>query len=118
MPVKKSYFRDYLVIILVTVNVFIFIVTEVLLFFRLSSGTGNSFIVQYRPSLGISAYKTGGISEIISFGVFALLILVINIILSYKTYNISRQLTIAIISLGILLSLLNFIINNSLLALH
>jgi len=118
MPTKKTYFRDYLVILLITINLFIFIVTEILLLFRLSSGTANTFIVQYRPSLGISAYKTGSINDIISFAVFAFLVLAIGIVLSYKTYNISRQLTVAIVGMSILLELLNLIINNSLLALH
>ncbi|MGH7233964.1 MAG: hypothetical protein ACREF7_00765, partial [Candidatus Saccharimonadales bacterium] len=77
-----------------------------------------SYIVQYRSNLGVSAFHTGGVSEILSFGVFALLILAINIVLSVRTYSINRNLAVIILSVGILLTTLDIIVSNSLLVLH
>jgi hypothetical protein len=56
--------------------------------------------------------------DLISFSVFAALILAINIGLSYRTYMIHRQLAVAVLSLGILLLILTIIISNALLVLR
>jgi hypothetical protein len=74
--------------------------------------------MQYRSNLGVSAFHTGGVSEIVSFALFALLILTINTILSIRTYPINRNLAVTILSMGILLTTLDIIVSNSLLVLH
>lgn len=114
----KSYFHDHFVLFLLTINSFMAIFTAILVFLRLATSHGSSYIVQYRSSLGVSAFKTGGVSEIIGFGIFALLILAVNVIMSIKTYNINRHLAIAILGLGILLISLDIIVSNALLVLH
>ena len=118
MANTKTYFRDHLVLFLLTINSFLAVFTTFSIFFRLSSAHGSSYISQYRSSLGVSAFKTGGVSDIISFGIFAILILVINIVLSFRTYSINRNVAITVLSFGILLTVLDIIISNSLLALH
>ena len=118
MAATKKYFNDHFVLFLLTLNAFLAIFTAVFVLLRLSAGHGNSYIVQYRASLGVSAFKTGGVSELISFSVFALLIFVINAALSYRAYKIQRQLSISILSLGVLLIVLDIIVSNALLVLH
>lgn len=118
MTDTKTYFHDHFVLFLLTVNTFLAIFTAIFVFLRLSSSNGNSYIVQYRSSLGVSAFKTGSISDIISFSIFALLILIMGVILSIKIYSINRHLAIMVLSLGILLIILDIIISNALLALH
>jgi hypothetical protein len=118
MANPKTYFHDHLVLLLLTVNTFLAIFTAILVFLRLSSANGNSYIVQYRSILGVSAYKTGSVSDIISFGIFALLILAIGIFLSLRTYSINRHLAIMVLSFGILLTVLDIIISNALLVLR
>lgn len=118
MSAPKSYFQDHFVLFLLTLNSFLTVFAAIFIFLRLSSSHGNSYIVQYRGSLGVSAFKTGSVSEIISFGIFALLLLAINVVLSYKTYSIHRHVAISILSLGILLAVLDIIVSSALLALH
>jgi len=118
MATTKTYFHDHLVLFLLAINSFLAIFTATFVFLRLASDNGSSYIVQYRSSLGVSEYKTGGVSDIVSFGVFAILILIINVVLSTKTYTISRNLTIMILSLGILLTVIDLIVSNSLIVLH
>ncbi len=118
MATTKTYFRDHFVLLLLTVNAFLALFAASFVFLKLSTSHNSSYIVQYRSNLGVSAFRTGGISEIISFALFALLILAINIVLSVRTYSINRNLTVIILSMGILLTTLDIIVSNSLLVLH
>lgn len=118
MATTRSYFRDHFVLLLLTVNTFLALFTTVFVLLRLVSSHGSSFIVQYRSSLGVSAFKTGNVNDLISFVIFALIILAINVVLSFRTYSINRNLAISVLSLGILLTVLDLIVSNALLALH
>src|SRR4051794_20845508 len=118
MVETKKYFHDHLVLLLLSVNAFLALAGCVLLVLRLSTSHGNGFIVQYRSNLGIAAFKTGNVSELISFAVFAVLVLIIHTALSVRVYNLNRQLTLVILSLGILLQVLAIIISNALLVLR
>ena len=118
MSSTKSYFHDHFVLLLLTSNAFLALFTAIMLFLRLTSSHGSGYIVQYRSSLGVSAFRSGSITTIISFALFALLILAINIVMSYKTYHINRHLSILVLSMGIILTVLDIIVSNALLVLH
>lgn len=118
MAMPKKYFQDHLILLLLSINAFLAFSTIVLVLARLSSGHGSSYIVQYRSSLGINAFQTGGVSDLLSFIVFALLVLGIHTVLSMRTYEVNRHVSIVILALGILLLLLTIIISNALLALR
>ena len=118
MATPKKFFQDHLMLLLLSINVFLVFVTVVSVLVRLSAGHGSSYIVQYRSSLGINAYQSGGVLDILSFVLFAFLVLAVHTVLSLRTYQIHRYLAIAILLVGILLLLLTIIISNALLALH
>ncbi len=118
MATPKKYFHDHFVLLLLGVNIFLAFAASIYILVRLSTSHGNSYIVQYRPSIGISAYQPGSVLELLSFIGFALIVLVTHMGLSMRAYKIHRQLAIAILCLGILLLLLTIIISNALLVLH
>jgi hypothetical protein len=118
MAIQKKYFHDHFVLLLLSINVFLTAAGIIFILVRLSTSHGNSYIVQYRPSLGINSYQTGSVLELISFTAFAALIMAINSVLSYRVYKIHRQLAVAILSLGLVLLLLTIIISNALLLLR
>jgi len=118
MTIPKKYFHDHLVLLLLSTNIFLAVAGSIFILLRLSTSHGTGYIVQYRADLGINAFKTGSVTELLSFVAFALLVLGINVVLSMKAYQIHRQLAIAILSLGILLLLLTIIISNALLVLR
>lgn len=118
MANPKKYFHDHFVLLLLSVNAFLAVAGSIFILLRLSTSHGTGYIVQYRASLGISAFKTGSVTDLISFIVFALLVLAIHTTLSIRAYKIHRQLAITILSLGILLLLLTIIISNALLVLR
>lgn len=118
MANPKKYFHDHLVLLLLSVNAFLAVAGSIFVLLRLGTSHGSSYIVQYRASLGVNAFKTGRVTDILSFVAFMLLVLAIHAMLSLRAYPIHRQLTIAILSFGILLLALAIIISNALLVLR
>jgi hypothetical protein len=118
MAISKKYFHDHLVLLLLSINVFLAVAGSILILLRLSTSHGTGYIVQYRASSGINDFKTGTITELLSFVAFAAMVLVIHAVLSHSAYRIHRQLTIFILSLGILLLTLTIIVSNALLVLR
>ncbi len=118
MTISKKYFHDHLVLLLLSTNIFLTIAGTVFILIRLGTSHGNGYIVQYRPSLGFSAYKNGTVTGLLSFISFAWLVLATHIMLSLRAYHIHRQLAVAILALGVLLLLLTIIIGNALLLLR
>ena len=118
MTIPKQYFRDHLVLLLLTVNAFLTVAGTLFILIRLSTSHGNGYIVQYRPSLAFNAFKPGNISGILSLIVFLWLVFVIHTLLSLRTYHVHRQLTVVILSLCSLLLVLTIIIANALLLLR
>jgi len=118
MASNKKYFQDHFVLLLLSVNAFLAVAGSIFILLRLGTSHGSGYIVQYRESLGINAFETGGVVELLSFVAFALLILAIHTMLSLRAYKIHRQLAIAILGLGILLLLLTIIVSNALLVLR
>jgi hypothetical protein len=118
MAATKKYFHDHLVLLLLSVNAFLAVAGSIFILLRLSTSHGTGYIVQYRASLGIDAFRTGSVTELLSFIFFAVLILAIHTVLSLRAYKIHRQLAITVLGLGILLLVLTIIISNALLALR
>ena len=116
MPIPKKYLHDKLILLLVSSNVFLAFVCAILVFLRLNVGqSADGYIVEYRSNLGISAFKAGNVTGILSFVVFAVLIVILNIILSVRMYHIRKQLSVAVLAAGVLLLLLTIIVSNALL---
>jgi len=119
MPIPKNYLHDKLILLLLSSNIFLAFVCTALLFLRLNIGQGgDGYIVEYRSNLGISALKYGGIVTILSFAMFAVVIVVMNIILSVRTYHVRRELSVAVLAAGVIVLVLTIIVSNALLALH
>ena len=118
MATPKKYFNDHFVLLLLSINVFLALAGSLFILLRLSTSHGNGYIVQYRSSLGINAFKTGSVVDILALVAFAALTLAVHIMLSLGAYKIHRQLAIIILSLGILLLALTVIVSNALLVLR
>lgn len=115
--IPKKYLHDRSVLLLVSVNVFLTLFLAIWIAIRLSTGH-NSYIVQYRSGVGVDAFRSGGVSELIGFIVFGFLTLAANLSLSIRAYRIHKQLSITILGLGVLLLVLAIIVSNALLVLR
>ncbi len=119
MPVPKKYLHDRLVLLLVSVNTFLAFLCATLVLLRLGPGqSAGAYIVQYRSNLNYDAFKTGSVTALLSFMVFAVGVCTINILLSIRAYHLRRELSVTILSLGVLMLLLALIVSNALLVLR
>ena len=118
MDTPKKYFQDKLILLLVSSNIFLAFLCIILIFLRVGQGAGEGYIIEYRSNLGISAFSRGSIAGIMSFAAFALIIAVINIMISIRTYSIKRMLSVLVLGGGILLLILTLIVSNALLVLR
>jgi hypothetical protein len=114
---STKYFHDRLVLLLLSANAFLMVLTSLSVLFRLQGG-GDSFIVQYRANLGISAFQPGSVSQLLSFVAFAVLVTVAHAMLSWRAYPIRRELSVLILGFGTLLLLIGVIVSDALLALR
>lgn len=117
MATEKKYFHDKLVLLILSANVFLTILSSILIFLRLSNSSPNYHIIQYRSDLGLSAFKNGTALSLYAFIIFIWIVLIINAILSYRTYHIRRDFSIVILGLGLLLIILSMIVSNALIVL-
>lgn len=117
MSTTRKYFHDRIVLLLLSINGFLVLLTTLSVLFRLQ-GSSEGFIVQYRANLGISAFKTGSIDQILSFVVFAFVIFGIHVALSWRTYKIRRELSVMVLGLSVLLLLIGVIVSDALLAIR
>lgn len=117
MRIPKNYFQDRIVLLLLTGNIFLTLLAAIWVLLRLISSHGTGYIVQFRPTLGIDAFKTGSVFDLLSFIAFAFIVFATHLFLSMRTYHIHRQMSVAILSLGVLLLLLTIIVSNALLVL-
>lgn len=121
MATPKKFIRDHYILLLLTINVFLSIAVLIFVLVRLSDVHSTSYIVQCRNCSDPTAtnkYLVGGVGSILSFIAFSVVVLIINFALSYKAYTIHRQLSVAILGLGILLQVLTLTVSNSLLVLR
>lgn len=118
MAISKKYFHDHLVLALLSANAFLAIAGSLYTLVKLSTTQGNGYFVQFRPSLGINAYKTGNIFDILSLMMFSGLVLAFALVLSLRIYKINRQSAITMLSLSSLLLIFSVIVEYQLLALR
>jgi len=117
MNIPKQYFRDRLILLLLSLNAFLTFLTFIFLIFRLGDGH-SSYIVQYRQSLGADAFTAGTVWQLISFGLFAIVMLVGNLLLSIRMYLIHRQLSSVVLGMATLLLIFGLVVSNALLILR
>jgi len=118
MNSPDRYFHDKLVLLLLSLNGFCVLLTAALVLLRLDNSKSGSYIIQYRPSQGLSAYKAGESTELLAFIVFAAVVFTLHLITSLRIYHVRRYASIAILASGLLLLVLSVIVANALLVLR
>jgi hypothetical protein len=119
MASQKHFLQDRTALLLVSGTAFLTLASIVLILLKLGSGQGTSnYVVSYRASLGINRYVTGTVRDIIAFIVAAVLIFAISLVLSYRSYQVKRELSLVVLALTVPLLLFLIIVSNALLVLR
>ena len=117
MATEKRYIHDKLILLIVSTNFFLAILSAIMLILRLGNSSPNYHIIQYRSDLGLSAFKNGTEVSLYAFIVFVWITVIVSTILSYRSYSIKRDFSIIILSLSLLLIVLSMIVSNALIVL-
>lgn len=117
MNIPKQYFQDRFILLVLSSNVFLVLITVLFLLFRIGSGH-STYIVQYRQNLGADAFTAGTLWQLLSFGLFAVFILGFNLFLSMRMYRIHRQLSVVVLGMATILLLFGLVVSNALLILR
>lgn len=117
MATEKKYFHDKLILLVLSTNAFLAVLSTIMLFLRLGNSSPNYHIIQYRSDLGLSAFKNGTALSLYAFIIFIWVTLLINAVLSYRTYQVRRDYSIVVLGLGLLLIVLSMIVSNALIVL-
>jgi hypothetical protein len=122
MNIPAKYLHDRLVLLFLSINIFLALAVSIFTILQLSAGhTAVSPVVQCRDCSNVNyvgRFTHGSTTELLSFVVFALLVLVIHTVLSLRTHPIHRQLSVTILALGMLLLIIAGIVSNALLVLR
>lgn len=115
MLFPKKFFHDRTILVLLSVSLFVVIMTVLDVVLKLTQTTGD-FIVQCRNCQEyIPTFSRGSMLDILNFIIFSLLVFVVSVLLSARTYRIHRQLSVVVVFLGLLLLLFNLRVVDALL---
>lgn len=115
--IPRHYLHDRFILLIGSVNTFLTLLLALTTVFRLDT-SHSSYIVQYRSDATINAFKSGSSSELLSFVLFGIVVLVVHTVLSVRVYRVHRQLAVTVLGLGTLLLVLAIIVSNALLVLR
>jgi len=115
--IPRHCLHDRFILLIGSVNTFLTLLLALTTVFRLDT-SHSSYIVQYRSDATINAFKSGSSSELLSFVLFGIVVLVVHTVLSVRVYRVHRQLAVTVLGLGTLLLVLAIIVSNALLVLR
>jgi hypothetical protein len=120
MEFPKKYLQDKFLLLLLSVNIFVTVLTIVLILLRLGSGHSD-YLIQCRDCSNIQEvgrFTKGGLTDILAFMLYSVFILGVSTLLSMRLFTIHRQLAVVVAALGSLLLVLSLIVSFALLSLR
>lgn len=118
MELPKKYIHDRLVLLLICLISILLVVGISLVLLRFDASNNPTTIVAYRPNISGASYQSGKPIDIYSMAIFMGLTAFAAVILSARTYNVQRHISIFILASGLLLMILSTIVANSLISLQ
>ena len=104
-----------MVVVLLTTNVFLFLLSVVLVLLVGFGSNSTVHLIEYRPFLGHGAHTyVSSTSRYLYFIVFSAFALVLHTILSIRTYHLRRQFSVLFLALGTFLLSMLIVVSYSL----
>lgn len=118
MDAPKKYLHDRFVLLLLTINGFLTLVTTVLILLRLDTSRTDGYFVQYRANLGLNAYQVGSFVSLLSFILLSIFISAFHTLISVRLFPERREVGLIVLGFGTILLTLTLIVSNALLVLR
>jgi hypothetical protein len=118
MELPKKFLHDRMVLALVTLIAAFVVIGVSVVSLRFDVSKNPTTIVSYRPNISGSSYQSGKPVDIYSLAVFMVVIAVVAVSVSARTYNVRRSISIFMLSSTIFLLILATIVSNALISLQ
>jgi hypothetical protein len=118
MAKPKQYFHDRVILLFLAVNSFLVLAITASILLRVGGDFGDEYIREYRSNLGLDAFQSGGIADILSFVGFALIVFTVQLLLSKKLYDFRRDGALIIVIMTTLTLIFALIVGNALLTIR
>lgn len=115
MTDAQKYFQDRMIVLLLSINASLVILSSLFILLRLGSHTSSLYVIQYRGNRFVDSIESGGAVTFIEFIVFMIFVAVFHFALSRRVYNIRRRFATYILAMGTLLIILATVVSNALL---
>ncbi len=113
--IPKKYFHDRIILLLLSSNVFVAVLSVILIVLRLDLGRPGTYIVQYRQNYNRFDVAQGGtVSTFLAFIALDVLVLLFHTVLSVRVFKIKRQLAVLVLAMGLLLLIFSLIVSYTL----
>lgn len=113
LKVPKHYFHDRSVLVLVSVNLALFILSTINVLLGVDADENPTSIIAYRDTTKVGQIS-GPTSDLYQFAVFGCIVTIAAIILSMKLFAHRRHLAVGVLALNVLLLGMTIIIFNAL----
>jgi len=113
----NPYLHDRRILLALTINTFLLIVCVIVALLPLTDANGT-IIAEYRSNLGLDGYKVGSSLDMISFGVFAIIVYAVQLYSSIKLYEKQKSISLIALLLGTVLLVFTLIVCNALIELR
>lgn len=118
MAKPKQYFHDRAILLFLAVNSFLVLAITASILLRLGGDSGDEYIREYRSNLGLDAFQSGNMLDMISFVGFALIVFALHLLLSKKLYYFRRDGALIIMFMTTLTLVFALIVGNALLTIR
>lgn len=114
-PQTRQYSHDRTVLLFLAINAFLVFLVIASLLLRLGGGSNTSYFSAYRSNLGLSAFQPGGVSNILAFIGFAVIVYSFQFVFSKKLYRIKRDGSLVVLFMTTIILFFALVIGNALL---
>lgn len=118
MAKPKQYFHDRAILLFLAINSFLVLAITASILLRLGGDSGDEYIREYRANLGLDAFQSGNIADMLSFVGFAILVFILQLLLSKKLYHFRRDGAMIIVFMTTLTLAFALIVGNALLTIR
>ncbi len=118
MEVPKKYQHDRLILLLLTLIAILVVVGVSLVLLKFDPSRNPTTIAAYRPNITGTQYQSGKPIDIYTMALFMIFTSAAAVILSVRTYNIRRFVSIFLLVSTVFILTLSIIVSNALISLQ
>ena len=118
METSKKYLNDRVILLLLTLLAVLLVIGVSLVLLRFDPSRNPATIAAYRPGITGTQYQSGKPLDIYLMAVFMVFISATALVLSVRTYQIRRFVSVFILASTVFLLVLSMIVSNALISLQ